>query len=59
VFCPFQPFSGLAEHRRVTIAVTTNDAVSPLPDVACSISADDARDRREIVEREFERVGPP
>lgn len=58
VFRPLKRPEGLAEHRRVTLTVTAEEAPSSLADIAGSISADDAREMREIVEREFERVDP-
>ena len=58
VFRPLKPPSGLAEHRRVTITVTSDAVPSSLADLAGSVSPEDAQDMREIIEREFERVDP-
>lgn len=58
VFRPLKRPEGLAEHRRVMLTVTAEEAPSSLADSAGSISADDAREMREIIEREFERVDP-
>ena len=58
VFRPLKRPDGLAEHRRVMLTVTAEEAPSSLADSAGSISADDAREMREIIEREFERVDP-
>ena len=58
VFRPLTRPEGLAEHRRVMLTVTAEEAPSSLADSAGSISADDAREMREIIEREFERVDP-
>jgi predicted DNA-binding antitoxin AbrB/MazE fold protein len=58
VFRPLKRPEGLAEHRRVTLTVTADEAPSSLADIAGSVSADDAREMREIIEREFERVDP-
>jgi predicted DNA-binding antitoxin AbrB/MazE fold protein len=58
VFRPLTRPEGLAEHRRVMLTVTAEEAPSSLTGSAGSISADDAREMREIIEREFERVDP-
>jgi len=58
VFRPLTRPEGLSEHRRVMLTVTAEEAPSSLADSAGSISADDAREMREIIEREFERVDP-
>jgi len=56
VFRPLKRPEGIAEHRQVTLTVTAEGKPSSLADVAGRISPDDAREMREIVEREFERV---
>lgn len=58
VFRPLTRPEGLAEHGRVTLTVTAEPAPSSLGDSAGSISADDAREMNEVIEREFERVDP-
>ena len=58
VFRPLQPPTGLTEHRRVTLTVTSETGPSSLADLAGSVSHADAQDMREIIEREFERVDP-
>ena len=58
VFRPLRRPEGLTEHRRVTLTVTAEEAPASLAGSAGSISADDAREMREIIEREFERVDP-
>ena len=58
VFRPLKRPEGLAEHRQVTLTVTADDAALSLTDIAGSLSPDDARELREIIEREFERVDP-
>lgn len=56
VFRPLKRPAGLAEHRQVTLTVTTEEASAAFSNFAGRISADDARDMRNIVEHEFERV---
>ena len=56
VFRPLKRPAGLAEHRQVTLTVTAEEAPAALADLAGRISKDDAREMRDIVEREFERV---
>lgn len=56
VFRPLKRPEGIAEHRQITLTVTAEEKPSSLADVARRISPDDAREMREIVEREFERV---
>ena len=58
VFRPFKRPEGIAEHRQVTLTVTTEEKPSSLADFSGRISPDDAEEMREIVEREFERVDP-
>ncbi|MEQ1573835.1 MAG: antitoxin family protein [Vicinamibacterales bacterium] len=58
VFRPLTRPEGLAEHRRVTITVTVDEAPDSLADLGGRISPADAEDMREIIEREFERVDP-
>jgi predicted DNA-binding antitoxin AbrB/MazE fold protein len=58
VFRPLRRPTGLAEHRQVTLTVDVAEQVSPLSDVAGSLSSEDAQEMREIIEREFERVDP-
>ncbi|MGH9202198.1 MAG: antitoxin AF2212-like protein [Vicinamibacterales bacterium] len=58
VFRPLKQPERIAEHRKVTLTVTTEDEPSSLADFTGRISPDDAREMREIVEREFERVDP-
>jgi hypothetical protein len=48
----------LPEHREVTLTVTIDEAPSSLADRAGRLSPDDAREMREIVEREFDHVDP-
>lgn len=55
-FRPLKLPEGIAEHRHVALTVTAEEQPSSLADVAGRISPDDAREMREIVEREFERV---
>lgn len=56
VFRPLKRPKGVSERREVTLTVTIEDAPSSLADFGGRVSADDARDMREIIEREFERV---
>jgi predicted DNA-binding antitoxin AbrB/MazE fold protein len=56
VFRPLKPPTGVSEHREVTLTVTVEDAPSSLADFGGRVSADDAREMREVIEREFERV---
>lgn len=58
VFRPLRRPKGLPEHREVTLTVTVDEAPSSLADFAGRLPPDDARELREIVEREFERVDP-
>lgn len=58
VFRPLKPPTGLVEHRRVTLTVTSEVAPSSLADLAGSVPPEDAQDMREIIEREFECVDP-
>lgn len=58
VFRPLRRPKGLAEHRQVTLTVDVVEQVSPLSEVAGSLSSEDAQEMREIIEREFERVDP-
>lgn len=58
VFRPLQRPQGITEHRQVTLTVDVAEEVSPLSEVAGCLSAEDAQEMREIVEREFERVDP-
>ena len=60
VFRPLTPPEWLPDHRQVTLTVTAvEEASTPLADFAGRISLDDAREMREMVELEFERVDPP
>jgi predicted DNA-binding antitoxin AbrB/MazE fold protein len=58
VFRPLKRPKGVAERREVTLTVTVEDGPSSLADFGGRISADDAQEMREIIEREFERVDP-
>lgn len=58
VFRPLRRPQGLVEHHQVTLTVDVDVEVSPLSEVAGSISAEDAQELREIIDREFERVDP-
>ena len=58
VFRPLRRPSGLEDHGRVILTVTAPAITSSLADIAGGIPRDDAREMREIVEREFERVDP-
>jgi predicted DNA-binding antitoxin AbrB/MazE fold protein len=58
VFRPLKRPGWLAEHLQVTLTVTVQGPPSVPADFAGRISADDARELREIVDREFERVDP-
>jgi predicted DNA-binding antitoxin AbrB/MazE fold protein len=58
VFRPLKRPKGVAERREVTLTVTVEDGSSSLADFGGRISADDAQEMREIIEREFERVDP-
>lgn len=58
VFRPLRRPKGLAERREVTLTVAVDEEPSSLADLAGRISQDDAREMREIIEREFERVDP-
>ena len=56
VFRPLTRPEGIAEHGRVTLTVIAEEPPGSLADPAGRISSDDAREMREVVEREFERV---
>ena len=56
VFRPLKRPQGVSEHREVTLTVTVDEAPSSLADFGGRVSADDAREMREVIEREFERV---
>ena len=57
VFRPLKRPEGIAEHRQVTLTVTAGqEAPTSLADFAGRIPPDDAREMREIIEQEFERV---
>jgi len=58
VFRPLRRPEGLAEHRKVTLTVTAEEAPCSLADVSGRISLDNAKEMRDIIEREFERVDP-
>jgi predicted DNA-binding antitoxin AbrB/MazE fold protein len=58
VFRPLRRPKGLAERHEVTLTVTVDEGSSSLVDFAGRISSDDAREMREVIEREFERVDP-
>ena len=58
VFRPLRAPTGLGPHSRVTLTVTAEETVSSLADCANRISREDAREMREIVDREFEHVDP-
>lgn len=58
VFRPLRRPKGLIEHHQVTLTVDVEEALSPLVDVAGSLSLEDAQELREIIGREFERVDP-
>ncbi|MEP7306348.1 MAG: antitoxin family protein [Acidobacteriota bacterium] len=58
IFRPLQEPVGIPEHRRVTITVTTEGSGSSLADCVNRISADDAAEMKQIVEREFEHIDP-
>lgn len=58
VFRPLRRPKGLIEHHQVTLTVEVDEAVSPLADVAGSLSVEDAQELREIIDREFERIDP-
>lgn len=58
VFRPLRMPRGLPEHREVTLTVTIDETPSSLVDFNGRLSPDAARELREIVEREFERVDP-
>jgi predicted DNA-binding antitoxin AbrB/MazE fold protein len=59
VFRPRMPPEGIPEHARVIVTVAVEEQSSSLLDVSGTISADDAEELRQIVEREFERVDSP
>jgi predicted DNA-binding antitoxin AbrB/MazE fold protein len=56
VFRPLKRPKGVSEHGEVTLTVTVEDAPSSLADFGGRVSADDAQEMTEIIEREFERV---
>ena len=56
VFRPLKRPQGVSEHREVTLTVTMDEAPSSLADFDGRVSAADALEMREIIEREFERV---
>ncbi|MEO7189990.1 MAG: antitoxin family protein [Vicinamibacterales bacterium] len=58
VFRPLKAPTGLGPHSRVTITVTAEDQASSLIGCANRISGEDAREMREIIDREFEHVDP-
>jgi predicted DNA-binding antitoxin AbrB/MazE fold protein len=58
VFRPLKSPTGLGPHSRVTLTVTAEEPVSSLAGSANRISSEDAREMREIVDREFEHVDP-
>ena len=56
VFRPLRRPKGVSEHREVTLTVTVEDAPSSLADFGGRVSAADAQEMREIIEREFEQI---
>lgn len=56
VFRPLRRPKDVSEHREVTLTVTVEDAPSSLADFAGRVSAADAQEMREIIEREFEHI---
>jgi predicted DNA-binding antitoxin AbrB/MazE fold protein len=58
VFRPLSRPKGVSEHREVTLTVTVDNPPFSLADFGGRVSADDAREMREVIEREFERVDP-
>lgn len=56
VFRPLTVPTGLGPHSRVTLTVTAEERGASLIDRANRISLEDAREMREIVDREFEHV---
>lgn len=56
VFKPLSTPTGLAEHDRVTIAVTTAEPPPPPHQPFEPMSHEDAQEMREIIEREFGHV---
>ena len=58
VFRPLRRPEGLAEHHHVTLTVDVEEQVPALAEVSGSLSAEDAEELREIIDREFERVDP-
>lgn len=58
VFRPLKRPNGLAEGREVTLTVIFEEGASSLADFAGRISLDDAREMREVIERDFECVDP-
>ena len=56
VFRPLKRPKNVSEHREVTLTVMVEDAPSSLANFGGRVSADDASEMREIIEREFERV---
>jgi predicted DNA-binding antitoxin AbrB/MazE fold protein len=58
VFRPLTAPTGLGPHSRVTLTVTAEEQGASLIDCANRISHEDAREMREIVDREFEHVDP-
>ena len=55
---PSRPRQGLDPHSRVTLTVTAEEPISSLAGTANRISREDAREMRDIVDREFEHVDP-
>lgn len=58
VFRPLKTPTGLGSHSRVTLTVTSEDDGASLADCENRISREDAREMRDIVDREFEYVDP-
>ena len=58
VFRPLKTPTGLTEHRRVTLTVTSEFVPASLAELAGSMALEDAEDMRSIVEQEFEHVDP-
>ncbi len=56
VFRPLTQPEGIPEHARVLLTIAVEAHARSLADLAGRISADDAAEMREIVDREFERV---
>jgi predicted DNA-binding antitoxin AbrB/MazE fold protein len=57
VFRPLKPVAGIADHRRVTITITSVEP-HPLADCVGIMPDEDADEMRRIIQDEFERVDP-